>query len=141
MIGSNGGASATRFSCVKLKGIDGGFVDVVWDSINMLDFKVDCHFSITSMIQFYDIKFYSIIFFFNGGPGGATFTINGNGASGMLGAGNGLPRSSSDDCLIGFFAIPGRPFLAELAYEFVFNCVLYILYIGKPDLLEGRNTR
>jgi hypothetical protein len=42
--------------------------------------------------QFYGIKFYVIIGFSMGGPGGATFTTNGTGGVGNLGSGNGLPR-------------------------------------------------
>ena len=45
-----------------------------------------------------------------GGPDGATFTTNGTGATGILGGGKGLPRSSDDvDFLIGFLSIPGSP--------------------------------
>jgi hypothetical protein len=61
--------------------------------------------------QFYGIKFYVIIGFLMGGPGGATFTTNGTGGVGSLGSGNGLPRvsSSEDGCFMGFLSIPGSP--------------------------------
>jgi hypothetical protein len=85
----------------------------------MFDFKVDCHISVTTFYQIYPIKFYVIIGFFRGGPDGATFTTNGTGATGILGGGNGLPRSLSVDTLvdtlvdfdflIGFLSIPGSP--------------------------------
>jgi len=59
--------------------------------------------------QFYGIKFYVIIGFSMGGPGGATFTTNGTGATGILGGGKGLPRVSSDVGFMGFLSIPGSP--------------------------------
>ena len=58
----------------------------------MFDFKVDCHASVIISYQIYPIKFYVIIGFLMGGPGGATFTINGTGGVGNLGSGNGFPR-------------------------------------------------
>ena len=78
----------------------------------MFDFKVDCHVVIL-LYQFYPIKFYVIIGFSMGGPGGATFTTNGTGGFGNLGSGRGFPRLlsllSEDSCVIRFLSIPGRP--------------------------------
>ena len=92
-------------------------MDIIGDSFNVFDFKIDCHlFAITSY-QFYHIKFYVIIGFLKGGPGGATFAINGTGGLGKVGSGSGLPSVSSSlfmcledfDFLIGFLSIPGSP--------------------------------
>jgi hypothetical protein len=96
---------------VELESIDDVVTVPVWDSINLFQFKVSCHVSATDFIQFYGIKFYSIIFFRAGGPGGETFAISGTAGFGMLGSGNGLPRLVSflEDVAC-FLPIPGSPF-------------------------------
>jgi hypothetical protein len=74
-------------------------------------------FVLVSFNQIYCIKFYVIIGFLKGGPGGATFTTNGLGGTGSLGGGNGLPRFVlfliddlvGFDFFTGFLFIPGSP--------------------------------